>query len=118
MSRIRVQRVRELLKRTIGEIIRRDYPPGDLGLITVSDLDISRDLQLATVYVGVVGNSDQKKSALKRLQNDRKKLQHELGRSVILKHTPILRFSIDESVERGNRILDILHEIEKDIPPE
>ncbi len=118
MSRIRVQRVRELLKRALGEIIRRDYPPGDLGLVTVSDLDISRDLQLATVFIGVVGNADQKKSAIKRLQNDRKKLQHELGRSVVLKHTPILRFCIDESVERGNRVLDILGEIEKNTPPQ
>ena len=56
MARVRMERVRELLKRTLGEVVRKKYPPGDLGLITVNDVDVSPDLTLATVYLGVVGN--------------------------------------------------------------
>ncbi|MBG86678.1 MAG: ribosome-binding factor A [Verrucomicrobiales bacterium] len=112
MAGIRIERVRELLKRTLGEIIRRHYPPGDLGLITVNDVDVSKDLTLGTVYIGVVGNEDQKKRALNRLGEDRKQIQFEMAREVVLKNTPVLRFRLDESVERGNRVLDIIEELE------
>lgn len=114
MAGIRIQRVRELLKRTLSEIVRRDYPPGDIGLITVSNVDVSKDLTLATVYIGVVGSEAQKKTALNRLGNDRKQIQHDMARQIILKNTPILRFRLDESVERGNRVIDILEELENE----
>ena len=65
---LRLERVREMLKRTLGEIIRRDFPPGDCGLITVNDVDVSADLKEAKVYVGVVGKADAKKRALKLLE--------------------------------------------------
>jgi ribosome-binding factor A len=113
MAGIRIQRVREMLKRTLSEIIRRDYPPGDLGLITVNDIDVAKDLTLATVYVGVVGSEAQQKAALNRLGNDRKHIQSDMARRIILKNTPVLRFRIDSSVERGNRVIDILEELDQ-----
>lgn len=118
MAGIRIERVRELLKRTLGEIVRRHYPPGDLGLITVNDVMVSKDLTLGTVYIGVVGNDDQKKRALNRITEDRKQIQFEMAREIILKNTPVLRFRLDDSVERGNRVLDILEELEKEDPGE
>ncbi|MEW6305695.1 MAG: 30S ribosome-binding factor RbfA [Verrucomicrobiota bacterium] len=111
---VRTQRVRELLKRTIGEIIRREFPVSQCGVITVNDVEITADLQLATVYVGVVGKADQKKKSLELLQTERKRIQGMVGRSVVLKYTPQLRFVADDSIERGNRVLKILEEIEKD----
>jgi ribosome-binding factor A len=112
MAGIRIERVRELLKRTLGEIVRRLYPPGNLGLITVNDVDVSKDLTLGTVYIGVVGDEAQKKRALKRLGDDRKLIQFEMTKKIVLKNTPVLRFRLDESVERGNRVLDILNELD------
>jgi ribosome-binding factor A len=112
MAGIRIQRVSEMLKRTLSEIIRRDYPPGDLGLITVNDIDVSKDLTLATVYIGVVGSDSQKKAALNRLGNDRKRIQSDMARDIILKNTPVLRFRHDDSIERGNRVIDILEQLE------
>jgi ribosome-binding factor A len=112
MPSIRVERVRELLKRELGEIIRRELPLSEAGLITVNDVDISKDLQIATVFVGVVGTPAQKKNALSLLEQSRKRLQGLVGRAVILKYTPQLRFELDESVERGNRVLKIIEELE------
>lgn len=114
MAGIRMQRVRELLKRTLGEVVRRHYPPGELGLMTVNDVDVSPDLTLATVYIGVVGNEDQKKRALNRIGNDRKMVQQEMAKQISLKNTPVLRFRLDESVERGNRVIEILEDLEKE----
>jgi ribosome-binding factor A len=118
MAGIRMERVRELLKRTLGEIVRRLYPPNDLGLITVNEVDVSKDLTLGTVYIGVVGDDAQKKRALKRLANDRQRIQFEMTKKVVLKNTPVLRFRLDESVERGNRVLDILKELDGETDPE
>ncbi len=113
---IRVQRVRELLKRELSEIIRRELPLSETGLITVNDVDIAKDLQLATVYVGVVGTAQQKKQALARLNQSRKQIQGLIGRAVVLKYTPLLRFVLDSSIERGNRVLQILEELEAPLP--
>jgi ribosome-binding factor A len=113
---LRLQRVRELLKRQIGEVIRREIPVGEAGLINVNDVIVSGDLQQATVFLGILGNADQKKTAANRLQENRKRIQGLVGKSVVLKYTPQLRFVVDDSIERGNRVLQIIDEIEKSSP--
>ncbi|MBM3834205.1 MAG: 30S ribosome-binding factor RbfA [Verrucomicrobia bacterium] len=113
MPSLRLQRVRELLKRQIGEVIRRELPIDQAGIITVNDVEVSPDLHSATVFVGVVGTEEQRKRGLTLLQNERKKIQGMVGRAIVLKYTPQLRFVMDESVSRGNRVLEILDEIER-----
>ncbi len=117
MSSVRVERVRELLKRQLGEILRRELDPRDGGIITVNDVEVSKDLQMATVYVGIIGNAAQVKQGMELLQQERKRIQGLVGRAVVLKYTPQLRFVLDESISRGNRVLKILDEIERSSPP-
>src|SRR5258706_10822867 len=107
---LRLQRVRELLKRELGEVIRREIPVGDAGLITVNDVHVSSDLHSAAVYVGILGNVDQQKKAMAELEANRKRIQGLVGKAVILKYTPQLRFVHDESIEQGNRVLKIIDE--------
>jgi ribosome-binding factor A len=110
---LRLQRVRELLKREIGEVIRRQLPVDEVGLINVNDVDVAPNLHNATVFIGVLGGEAQKKRAMEALAQSRKRIQGYLGKAVVLKYTPQLRFVLDESVERGNRILRLLDELEK-----
>jgi ribosome-binding factor A len=117
MSSLRLQRVRELLKREIGEVIRREIPVGEAGLISVNDVQVSSDLHSATVYIGILGNAEQQKRGLARLHHQRKRIQVLVGKAVILKYTPQLRFLLDESVEQGNRVLRIIDELEQSAPP-
>lgn len=114
---VRQERVRELLKRQIGEVIRREYPVDLVGVISVNEVGVASDLHSAIVYVGIVGNEDQRKKAMSVLQKDRKHLQSLVAREVILKYTPQLKFVADESVTKGNRVLAIIDEIEKTDPP-
>ena len=116
MQSLRLQRVRELLKRQIGEVIRREISISEAGLISVNDVGVSGDLQSAAVFVSVVGTSDQQKKAVAILQKNRKRLQALVGRAIVLKYTPQLRFVVDDSIERGNRVLAIIEELEK-VPP-
>lgn len=117
MQSLRLQRVRELLKRQIGEVIRRELPLSEAGLITVNDVGVSGDLHSATVYVGIVGTEEQRRQGVALLTKHRKRIQGLVGRAVILKYTPQLRFVVDESITRGNRVLEIIEQLEQSSPP-
>ena len=57
MPSLRLQRVRELLKREIGEVIRREFEVSEAGLITVNDVDVAGDLHSAVVFISILGNA-------------------------------------------------------------
>jgi ribosome-binding factor A len=118
MPSLRLQRVRELLKRAIGETIRREFQVSDAGLITVNDVDVTGDLHSAVVFVSILGNPDQQKRGFELLVRHRKRIQGLVGRAVVLKYTPTLRFIMDDSVVRGNRVLSIIEELDKAETPE
>lgn len=113
MANLRHQRVGELLKREIGEIIRQSYGIDEYGLISVVDIEMGSDLKSARVYIGVVGTVAQKRAAIRRLQKDRNSIQRSVGSKVILKYLPQLRFVLDASLERGNRVLEIIEELDR-----
>jgi ribosome-binding factor A len=113
---LRTERVRELLKRELGEIIRREIPIGEFGLITVNEVGVAADLKSAVVYVGVIGTPEQRKKAAALLEKEVKRFQGMIGRAVVLKYTPHLKFEVDVAIERGNRVLAIIDELEKSAP--
>jgi len=116
MPSLRLQRVRELLKREIGEAIRREFDVTEAGLITVNDVDVSGDLHSALVFISILGNADQKKQGMSLLSSNRKRIQGLVGRAVVLKYTPTLRFLVDDSIVRGNRVMQIMEELDKTLP--
>ena len=111
-----MQRVRELLKRAIGETIRREFPVSEAGLVSVNDVDVSGDLHSAVVFISILGTAEQQKRGLHLLTRHRKRIQGLVARSVVLKYTPTLKFQVDASVVRGNRVLEIIEELEKTAP--
>ncbi len=117
MPSLRLQRVRELLKREIGEVLRREFPVSEVGLVTVNDVDVSGDLHSAVVFLSILGNPDQQKRGFEVLNRSRTRIQGLVGRAVVLKYTPKLRFVMDDSVVRGNKVLQIIEELEKSSPP-
>lgn len=116
MPSLRHERVRELLKREIGEVLRREFNVTEAGLITVNDVEVSGDLHSAVVFISILGNSEQQKRGLNLLSLNRKRIQGLVGQAVILKYTPTLRFVFDDSVQRGNKVLQILEELEQAHP--
>ena len=118
MASLRLQRVRELLKREIGEAVRREFHVNEAGLISVNDVDVAGDLKSATVFISILGNPEQQKRGFQMLTEHRIRLQGLVARAVVLKYTPTLRFVFDDSIVRGNRVLQIMEELEKSAPAE
>jgi ribosome-binding factor A len=116
MPTMRHERVRELLKRAIGESVRREFNVNDVGLITVNDIDVAGDLKSAVVFVSILGNASQQKRALQVLEDNRIRLQALVAKAVVLKFTPTLKFVTDDSIVRGNKVLAIIEELEKESP--
>ena len=113
MPSLRMHRVREWLKREIGEVIRREFPVSEAGLVTVNDVDVAGDLHSAIVFISILGSAEQQKRGLSLLSRHRKRIQGLVARGGVLKYTPTLKFLMDDSVVRGNRVLKIIEELEK-----
>ena len=103
----RLERVRELIKRELGSAINR-LVTFEAALVTVNSVDITPDLKQAHIFISVIGNDAQKRLAIETLEKNRPLLQHEVSKRVILKYTPILHFQLDDSIERGARVIDIM----------
>lgn len=106
----RLLRVRELLKREIGQLVTRDYD--FTALVTVNAVDAAPDLRTATVYIGILGEQSDARKIVTRLNRDRGAIQRQLAKRVVLKFTPQLTFELDDSVERGVRTVALLQELE------
>ena len=116
MPNLRHERVRELLKREIGEAVRREFHVSECGLISVNDVDVAGDLKSAVVFVSILGSADQQKRGFQLLTEHRARIQNLVARSIILKYTPALKFVFDDSIVRGNKVLQIIEELEKSAP--
>src|SRR6476646_6376484 len=106
----RILRVNELLKRELSTIITREIT-FDGALVTVNQIDVTPDLNSAHVYVSVLGKKEQA-AAMAKLEENRTVLQNALAKSVVLKYTPHLVFHLDDSIERGARVFEILQQLE------
>lgn len=111
----RLDRVNEAIKRELGSLVRREFTFA-AKLVTVQEVDITPDLKNAHVYVGVIGTPEEQHAAMSQLHEARPRLQRELSRRVIMKFTPHLHFKLDQTGERGDRILQIIEELH--LPPE
>lgn len=113
MQNLRHMRVRELLKRELNEIFRREFPV-DLGIVSVTEVGVSNDLHSAKVFVSSIGDDKSQQKAFRTVRKSAGKIQFELGQIVALRYTPKLKFVMDEAYNRGDRVLKILDEIEQD----
>jgi ribosome-binding factor A len=118
MHRVRYERVRELIKRELGEIIRSRIPIEQGGVISVNDVGLAGDLQSAKVFVSIIGTPEQQKCGFELLQQNTVAIQNLLGQAVVLRYTPHLRFVVDDSIARGDRVLEIIEELERGRDPQ
>ncbi|HOE60071.1 MAG TPA: 30S ribosome-binding factor RbfA [Kiritimatiellia bacterium] len=110
----RVERLNALLRREIGEALYKVFAsdPLDLAAITVTKVRVARNLRNATVQVSIFGHESERGEFIRKLAGKAKELQALINRNLNLKYTPRLRFELDGSLEKGDRVLDVLSRLE------
>jgi ribosome-binding factor A len=103
-------RVNEVLKRELSIIVAREIT-FEGALVSINHVNVTADLKNAHVFVSLLGSASGA-SVINKLESHRPALQAELARRVVLKYTPHLVFHLDDSIERGTRVIEILQEIE------
>ncbi len=109
----RLQRVNEVVKRELSELIAREVNFSPKVLVTIHAVEIAADLRQGQVFVSVIGDPAEKTQALALLEQHRIELQRALVKRVVLKYTPHLYFRLDASIERGARVLDIIQDLDR-----
>ncbi|MFZ3576648.1 30S ribosome-binding factor RbfA [Virgibacillus sp. DJP39] len=113
MSEVRANRVAEQMKKELGEIMTRKLKDPRVGFVTVTDVEVTGDLQQAKIFISVLGDEKQKHETLVGLAKAKGFIRSEIGQRIRLRKTPELVFEFDEALEYGNRIEVILRDLNK-----
>ncbi len=106
----RTARVNEVVRETLAEEIERLSDPR-LGFVTVTGVEVTKDLRLADVYYSVLGTAEERVESSNALRSASPHLRAVVGREVRMKYNPELRFREDHGVAQGQRIEEVIRSI-------
>lgn len=106
----RSQRIRDLLREEVADIITYKLKDPRIGFITVTGVDVTDDLKIARVYVSIL-NPEEKETTIEVLNAARSFIRSELSKRLRMKFIPTIEFRLDTSIEYGSRIEKLLKEI-------
>ncbi|WP_420842588.1 30S ribosome-binding factor RbfA [Fervidibacillus halotolerans] len=99
------------MKKELSDIISRKIKDPRIGFVTVTDVEVTGDLQQAKVFISVLGGEEERENTLIGLTKAKGFIRSEIGRRIRLRKTPEIDFEFDESIEYGNRIETLLQNI-------
>jgi len=111
MATRRQQRVSERIHHEVSDLLLNEIRDPRLAEVTVTGVEISLDLELATVFVSTLGDREAKDKALVALERASGFIRRELARRLGMRVTPAVRFALDESWERGARLDALLNSL-------
>lgn len=114
MAPLRVERLREQIRDEIAAILQREVKDPRVGFASVTQVELSRDLRHATVFVSVLGTQEEKALTMATLERAAGFIRTALAHRLRLKHNPDLTFRLDSSIEGGGRVMRLL----RDVSPE
>ncbi len=110
----RLIRINEEIQREISDIIQKELKDPRIGPMTsVTGVETTNDLKYAKVYVSMLGSEEEKKEALQGLKNAAGFVRREVAQRINLRNTPEIQFYIDQSVEYGIRMNQLIKEVTK-----
>lgn len=115
MAKYRGGRINEELKKELSDIIRNSIKdPRMTSMISVTDVNVTKDLKYAKVYVSIFGDEESKNDSLEALKSSRGFMRKELARRINLRNTPELIIEEDNAIEYGMHIDSLLEKIKDD----
>lgn len=110
----RGERIKKALIKEISEIVQmRIKDPRIEGIISVTDVELSPDYRHAKVYISIYGDDEQKQRIMDAIEESSSFVRKEVGRRIRLRHVPELKFFLDESLEKGKKITDLIDKISR-----
>lgn len=111
---LRNERVRKQLIREISDIIFREIKdPNICGMVSITDVDVSSDNTAARVFYSVYGSEEVKQRTSRALEKHAGQIRHEVGKRIRLRKTPSLLFILDDSLEHGAKMTELINKIER-----
>ena len=114
----RTDRIDELLRQEIGALLAKEVADPRIGFATITDVETAPDLRHAKVWVSVIGQPGERTESLRALQEAMSFIRRELGHRLRLKRIPELHVRLDDTAERGTRVLKLITELEEGREPE
>lgn len=111
MNNIRANRVAEQIKKELGEILFNKIKDPRIGFVTITDVEVTGDLQQAKVFISVLGDEEKKEDTLVGLAKANGFIRSEIGQRIRLRKTPEISFEFDKAHEYGSRIESLLRDI-------
>jgi ribosome-binding factor A len=108
----RAERLGELLLAEISALIARDIKDPRIGFVTFTRVEMSDDLRHAKVFVSMIGPTPEKARTLQGLSSATGYIRRQLGRVLHLRYTPAITFLLDESLEHGAKIAQLLRQLQ------
>ena len=110
MKSIKQERIGGIIKKNLSEIIQNKLKDKDVGFVTITDVEVTNELSFATIYVTFF---DKPEMRLEALKNAKGFLKTELSKTMDTYKVPDLVFKLDDSLDRGNRIEEIIDNLKK-----
>src|SRR3970282_2744799 len=104
------EKLQELFKEEASAILPRRLGDPRMGFVSVTEVELSADLRHAKIFVSVLGDEEAKRRTMEALDRAAGFVRSELGRRGTLRYTPEVLFRLDESTERGTRVVALLGE--------
>lgn len=114
----RTQRIDELLRQEIGDIVAREVSDPRIGFATITKVETAPDLGHAKVWVSVIGQPAEREETVAALGRAMPFVRRQLGTRIRLRRIPELHLRLDETADRGTRILQLLTEIDEGKMPD
>jgi ribosome-binding factor A len=114
----RTTRIDELLRQEMGAILSRDVEDPRIGFATIISIETTPDLRHAKVLVSVIGQPEDRKTTLNAMGRAMPFVRHELGKRLRIKRIPEFHLELDDTLERGTRVLHLLDELEAGRAPD
>ena len=116
MAKVRVEKLQELMKQEISDIIFHELKDPRIGFVTVTSVACTEDLREAKIYVSVMGDEKKARDTLHGLESSLGFVRREIGKRIRLRFTPELSFALDTSLNYSDHIQRLLNEIHEDKP--
>jgi ribosome-binding factor A len=107
-------RISQSIKRELSELIRRDLEdPRISGIVSITDVECTNDCRSAKVFVSVFGDSEKQESTMAALNDHIGYIRGELCRRLKLRFAPEMNFNLDNSLERGAKVSELIAKISR-----